>query len=290
MLQLLHILISIKAAHSFECLKAPKGGEGVYPALDWSINRGAKILNSEPILKRLNQENDLECNIKCCRDYDPINYPCHLAVTDNGDSPLMSQCTHFSCINEDTGEFVCAFIDENEESERNFKYISWINPQTEILKQLITEDTEESPVRVAGLYNDNRSKAMTLGGQDTLDKSLNYNIQESNFRQPLPKQPLNNGPEISQSELNLAENVAKQTRKEDEKIEQKERTKIVTPLVLLLCLISAALIIILIQYMGLKKKIKYSSMKDNDYYSKLDPDDMAAEQEAQALINGAYDI
>ena len=41
-------------------------------------------------------------------------------------------------------------------------------------------------------------------------------------------------------------------------------------------------------YRRLKQHIRYDSLKQNDYYSKLDPDDMAAEQEAQNLINGAY--
>ena len=66
--------------------------------------------------------------------------------------------------------------------------------------------------------------------------------------------------------------------------------KILTPLLIVAMVLSLAVATVTMKYKRLKKTIKYDGVKDADYYTKLDPADMAAEQEAQALINGAYDI
>jgi len=65
---------------------------------------------------------------------------------------------------------------------------------------------------------------------------------------------------------------------------------ILTPLIIGVMCMLLVIVGLSLKYRKLKKTIRYDGVKDADYYTKLDPADMAAEQEAQALINGAYDI
>ena len=76
----------------------------------------------------------------------------------------------------------------------------------------------------------------------------------------------------------------------DDKKASTWRLKVLTPLIVVAMVLVLAVSTIAFKYKRLQKTIKFDGVKEADYYTKLDPADMAAEQEAQALINGTYDI
>jgi len=278
---LISILLHTASAGYDRCGATAKGGVGKWPT---TFNRNLNTF-------RVDQSNGMEeavlkCSYECCNNYDSINYPCDLAFLDflptenslswlSNSDPQFAICQHFSCY-DIYGNFNCLFENEpymlDESGRQVFTKASWLYAFSDDLMPLL--DNDGAKVR----------EALKLQGNITSENGKQVGI--------IMKEEVSKSPRSLDTigELEAMEKGAMAQSKIDKLANKTQMLKIVTPLLIVAMVLAMGIATVTLKYKRLKKTIKYDGVKDADYYTKLDPADMAAEQEAQALINGAYDI
>lgn len=270
-------LIVAEPHQSQDCGRVSSGAENVYVLMAESLNSGARFADDpQKVISFDGRPAHIHCNEKCCSDFDDDTFPCDVALTTFPTRPapghtafksLQASCIFLSCVHPISGDYVCQFADINGPEEPGYgQYITWINPNSKKTRHLLQADLPKSKVETQVL-------SMHTAKNQTLKEEAD-----------------------TVKELNMAEKIIEDSKKKEDKeiTDLREisdaRRRVITPLILIICGISGAFIFLYLRYRKLKQHIRYDQIKQHDYYSKLDPDDMAAENEAQQLINGAYDI
>jgi len=276
---LLHAALSHAAldADNDKCGANVKGGMGMIP-----ISRGARLQTyfvdeTEGIEKAI-----LECSALCCEQYDRDSYPCDMAFLDFNSQSNQGDavCAHFTCFDE-FGNYICKFRNEIYKAtlfgEPMYNYASWVYAFTEDLKPLIDSDGQKvsQALKMKGNLTNGAGKGI---GTFSLEEEVR-NEQEGRA-----------GRDLGAIEFDAMNQGARAQKKLDMDANGKKMMDILTPLIIGVMCMLLVIVGLSLKYRKLKKTIRYDGVKDADYYTKLDPADMAAEQEAQALINGAYDI
>jgi len=257
-----------------QCHSTPPGAQNVYVLMQQSFADGAQLADDpQKVISFDGRPADVHCNQKCCADYDEDTFPCDVALTaidmnvaeTQGYEAQTATCFFLSCINA-KNEYSCKFADGTGPKSVGYGlYVTWINPNSKKTRHLL----QATNSNVNKLEAENTSTNMTK--EETVDGMKEVVVVEDVF----------NNTKARSSKLEEYKKLAK------EAIASK---KAITPLLLIIIGVSVAFVFVFLRYRKLKQLIRYDALTQKDYYSKLDPDDMAAEQEAQNLINGAYDI
>ena len=241
------------------------------------------------------------CSYDCCNNYNNLAYPCDLAFINfnpNLRDPSIAVCSHYSCYDQ-FGNFNCQFKNEpyreDFSGEPIFNYASWVYAFSDDLLPLLDSDGAKvkEALKLQGNITSGDGKGLGVYQieEEITDLNGGNGISGINGIINGSKNPRSLLAQIEgEKEMVAMEKGALAQSKIDKEKANTKLMKILTPLLIVAMVLSLAVATVTMKYKRLKKTIKYDGVKDADYYTKLDPADMAAEQEAQALINGAYDI
>jgi len=273
---LIPILLHAAAAQQWtsgKCGESAKGGFGKYP-----IEYYSKIDTFDVDQTQGFEAAFLSCSFLCCNKYDIQNYPCDLAVVsfNTRNDAEVANCQHMSCY-DDNGFFRCKFVNVPYDVDRNgvqfTPVASWVYAFTAELDKLIDNDGAKAreAIKMQGNITNKEGQGVGMFSvEETIRKDTRDLEGEKEF------QAMARGA-FAQSKI---DNVSSNRR----------LMRFLTPILVIAMILIIGFATVTMKYRKLKKTIKYNGIKDADYYTKLDPADMAAEQEAQNLINGAYDI
>lgn len=304
---LLFSLVKGQSTSEDLCGAEIKGALGQWPVPSTGIQLTSFLIPTENGASIATQE----CNLSCCESNNQGTNECDLAFInfniDNSGDPNYAVCTHYQCL-DDFGRLMCDFETEypsfNYYNQPSYEGASWLFAKSNKLSYLIDNNEEKvkETMKIQGI-DGNQTKTIEFtkqvkSGNDDPNDDTSGNMIMYGSQQLGPQNPeavfkqIENDPSKPVADrvfAGEAEGAIKQ-EKFDKERNKKRTMKILTPLIVVAMVLVLIIATMTFKYKKLKKTVKYVGIKEADYYTKLDPADVAAEQEAQALINGAYDI